>query len=128
MNIKDLFLTWGMLLVGVLFNIFGIYAIKAKMNLLGAVQFTSVASVIGYFISLARYPMAIVGVVMVFAAPLPYALAVSKMPISVVYPISTALNFLILIPVSVMLLGETVSAKHIVAMALIVVSLYIFYK
>jgi len=128
MIFKEFMLTWGMILVGVLFNVFGIYALKAKMNVAGSISFTSVGSVIGYFWTLAKYPSVILGIIAVFAAPLPYAVAVSKMPLSIAYPVSVALNFLVLIPVSICFLGETMSAKQVIAMALLVISIYFLYK
>ncbi len=125
---KDFFLTWGMLLVGVAMNVFGTSVIKMKMNVLGKMDLGSVAEFIGYFISLAKFPSALLGIIAVMAAPLPLAVALSRMELSVAFPVATALNFLILIPFSILFLGEAFTASKLIAVGLIVASVYLLYR
>ncbi|MCQ9207271.1 MAG: hypothetical protein NG740_05275 [Omnitrophica bacterium] len=128
MNIKGFVLSWGMLLLGVLMNVFGIYVIKMKMNSMGGLQINSFMSAITYFFALIKIPLVLVGAVVILTAPLPYAVALSRMNLSVAYPASVALSCLILLPLSVMFLGEPLLWGKSVAIGLLVVSLYLLYK
>jgi multidrug transporter EmrE-like cation transporter len=128
MNAKDFFLSWGMLVIGVIMNIFGTSVIKLKMNLLGRIDFDSLFGFCGYFVSLAKHPAALLGIIAVLAAPVPLAIALSRMELSVAYPVATALNFLVLIPFSIAILGETFTVTKLLAVGLIAVSVYLLYK
>jgi len=125
---KDFMMSWGMISIGVLMNVFGIYAVKAKMNALGSVELNSIGAVLCYFIALAKSPMALAGAVLVMAAPIPYAIALSRMELSVAYPVSIALNFLIVLPLSVVFLGEAMNAYKLTGIGLIILSIYFLYK
>ena len=48
--------------------------------------------------------------------------------ISTVYPVSVALNFLILIPLTIIFLGESLTASKVAGIFFIIVSLYLLYK
>ena len=128
MIVKDFFLSWGMLFFGVLLNVFGIYLVKMKINTLGNVQLDSIAAVINYFFTLIRIPLVIIGGVAVLIAPLSYAIALSRMQLSVAYPVSVALNCLILIPLTVIFLGEGFNLNKAIGIVLILLSLYLLYK
>ena len=128
MTTKDFFLSWGMLLAGVIMNVFGISVIKMKMNMLGKIDFGSVTSFFGYFFSLAKTPSAFLGIVAVLVAPLPLAIALSRMELSVAFTVATALNFLVLIPFSILFLGEAFNVSKLIAAGLIVISVWLLYK
>lgn len=128
MNTKDFLLSWGMLLLGIIFNVFGIYVIKWKINALGNIQFNSFMSIVNYFFALVKSPWVIAGAIAIFAAPLPYAIALAKMDLSVAYPASVAINCLILIPLTIILLGESLTLNKSISIGLIIVSLYLLYK
>jgi multidrug transporter EmrE-like cation transporter len=128
MNPKVFFMSWGMLLIGVVMNVFGTAVIKSKMNLLGQIDFSSFAGFFGYFFSLARYPSAFFGIVAVLVAPVPLAVALSRMQVSVALPMATALNFLVLIPLSILYLGESFTLNKSIAIVLIVASIWLLYK
>jgi multidrug transporter EmrE-like cation transporter len=128
MNAKDLWLTWGMLLVGVLLNVSGASVIKSKMNVLGQINITSFAGFFGYFVSLVKYPPALLAMVAVLLAPVPQAVALSRLDLSVAYPATTALNFLVLIPLGIFFLGESFTPNKLVALALITAGAALLYK
>lgn len=128
MQLKEFVLSWGMLLIGVVMNVLGIYAVKARINTLGAVSFESVRSILGYFLALAKSPAAALGAVLVVLAPLPYAIAISRMQLSTAYPISISLNFLLLLPLSILFLGESLTIYKSFAIVLIIVSLFLLSK
>ena len=128
MSFKKLFLDWGMILIGVIMNAFGIYIVKARMSAIGAIQLDSLGTVAQYFFTLARSPLAVFGGILVLAAPLPYAVAVSRMQLSIAYPVSIALSYIIILPLSIIYLGESLTLNKIIGVTLILISLYLFYK
>jgi multidrug transporter EmrE-like cation transporter len=118
-------LDWLLLLMGAALNAIGIYLVKQEMTRIGAVPLTSVLSVVTYFLGLATSPLAVLGALAVFLAPFPYAVAVSRMALSVAYPASIALNCLILLPFAGIGLGEALSGSRLLAIGLIVLSVYL---
>ena len=118
-------LDWAMLVLGAVLNVGGIYLVKVEMTRAGAVPMTSFLSAATYFLGLATSPRAVVGAAAIFLAPFPYAVAVSRMDLSVAYPASIALNCLILLPFAAGGLGEAMSASRIVAIGLVMVSVYL---
>jgi len=128
MNPKSLFLTWGMILAGVVTNVLGMYLIKMKMNDLGAIQVTSLGSVIQYFFMLAKSAAAMTGFVLFMIAPVPFAIALSRMELSTAYPLSIALSCLMVVPITALFFGETIGANKVIAIVMIITSLYFLYK
>ena len=117
-----------MLVAAVLLNALGLYTVKAKLNELGAVPIGSISAVIDYFVSFARSPIALFGVVCILAAPLPHAVALSRMPLGVAYPASVALTSLLVIPLSIVSLGEPTGALRLAGAALLLVSLVLLFR
>lgn len=109
-------------------NVAGVYAVKAKINELGDIHFNSLIAVIGYFFTLLRFPIVIIGAIFILTAPLPYAIALSKMELSVAYPVSVAVSCLIILPLAVIFLGETVTWNKVMGIGLILAGLYFLYK
>ncbi|MCM8790632.1 MAG: hypothetical protein NC938_02920 [Candidatus Omnitrophica bacterium] len=128
MNLKTFLLTWGMILVGVIMNVLGMYFVKMRMNELGAIELTSVKAVTGYFLSLVMSPLALVGLILFLLAPLPSAIALSRMELSIAYPLSIALSCLIIVPLASIFFGEIVNMNKILAIVMIIASLYFMYK
>jgi len=128
MHLKDFFLSWGMLFVGVILNVAGIYFVKMKINHIGVPHLDSFGAIFNYFTTLGRSPLVIVGLFLFFVACLPYAIALSRMELSVAYPVSVALNCLILIPLSIIFLKEDISWSKVTGIGMILTSLYLLYK
>ena len=125
---EKFFFSWGMILSGVLMNVLGMYMVKAVINKLGSFSFDSFQAIIAYFFKLACFPVAILGAIFILIAPLPYAIALSRMEISIAYPVSVALTCLILLPLTVLFLGESINGFKIAAIGLILVGGYLLYK
>jgi multidrug transporter EmrE-like cation transporter len=121
-------MSWGMLLLGVVMNIGGIYIIKMRINSLGAVQFDSVKSVVMFFVSILTSPLAVFGGIITVLACLPYAIAISKLELSIAYPLSVALSCLIVVPLTAIYFGEGITANKMIGIAMILGSLYFLYK
>lgn len=128
MNIKDFITTWGMIFLAVLMNTIGIYLIKLKMNEIGSINFESFSTIIRYFLQLISKPLAILGGVIFFIAPLASAIAMSKMELSIVFPLTVALSCFLIVLLSIFTLGESISISKIIAIILILIGIYLLYR
>ena len=128
MNLREFGLSWGILLIGVFMNVLGIYTVKVKINALGAISFESLGAFFSYFATLLKSPVALAGALAVILAPIPYAIAISRMQISTAYPVSIALTFLLLLPLSILFLGETMTISKSIAIVMILASLFLLYR
>ena len=128
MSFQALGLSWGMLAAAVLLNVFGLYAVKVTLGALGAVPVGSVAALTDYFVSFARSPLALLGVACILAAPLPHAIALSRMPLGVAYPASVALTCLVVIPLSILSLGEPPDAVRLAGLVMLLVSIAMLFR
>ena len=128
MIIKEIFLSWGMLVLSVLFNVCGVFVIKERINTLGPVNVQAFKEVSGYFILLLKSPLVVGGTALFFISPFLFAIALSRMEISVAYPAQIGLNFLILIALACMFLGEQLSMFKILGMAFVFIGIFFLNK
>jgi len=128
MEMKELFLSWGMLILSVIFNVVGVFVVKIKLNELGPVKFDSVKTVVSYFLLLLRSELVIAGVFLFFVAPFLFAVALSRMEISVAYPVQVAFNFLLLVLLAVIFLGESLTLTKTMAIVFALMSMFLLYK
>ena len=120
--------TWGMIFLAALIDVIGAFVVKTKINELGAVNYSSLYNVIEYLVMLAKFPIVWFGAFLILIAPLPYALALSRMELSTAYPIIVTLNALLLIPVAVIFLNEAMTLFKILGFLIIIVGLYFIHK
>ena len=121
-------LSWGMLCIGVIFNVIGVFVIKMKLNELGPMKVDSFKAILSYLVVMCKSPVVIVGVTLFFLAPFVLAVALSRMEISIAYPAQVGLNFLILFILAVLFLGETLTIHKIIGALLVLASIYFFQK
>lgn len=125
---KELFLSWGMLILSVIFNAYGVFVIKLRLNELGEIPFNSIKTTSGYFLVLLKSPLVIGGILLFFIAPFLFAVALSRMEITIAYPAQIGLNFVILILLALFLLGEQMTLYKIVGIISILVGIYFLNK
>jgi multidrug transporter EmrE-like cation transporter len=118
---KEMILSWGMLTLSVIFNAFGVFVIKLKLNELGPIKVDSIRGTIDYFFLLLKSPLVVVGVVLFFLAPFLFAIALSRMEIAVAYPVQIGLNFIILLLLALFVLGEQLTIYKSVAITLVLI-------
>jgi len=128
MNAKNFFLSWGMLIIGVIMNVMGMYLVKMKMNEIGIMEVSSFKVVLNYFLMLIKSPFAVAGIVLFLVAPLPYAISISRLELSLAYPLSIALSCLIILPLTFIFFGESITFNKIAAVVMILISVYFLYK
>lgn len=106
---KETFLSWGMLVLSVLFNVFGVFVIKMRLNILGPVGFDSFKNVLNYFWLLLKSPLVVAGVMFFSLSPFLFTVALSRMEISLAYPVNVGLNFVLLVLLAFLVLGEQIT-------------------
>lgn len=125
----NLFLsTWGLIFFAALMDVIGAFAVKLKINELGSVNYNGLYDVIEYLINLAKFPAVWFGTFLILTAPLPYALALSRMELSTAYPVIVTLNALLLIPIAVIFLNESLTFYKIIGFMIIIIGLYFIHK
>tara|TARA_B100000242_G_C42804884_1_gene374281 strand:- start:40 stop:420 length:381 start_codon:yes stop_codon:yes gene_type:complete len=125
----NLFLsTWGLIFFAAVMDVIGAYVVKAKINELGSVNYDTIFNVINYLVSLAKFPLVWFGTFLILTAPLPYALALSRMELSTAYPVIVTLNALLLIPIAVFFLNESLTVYKIIGFIIIIIGLYFIHK
>ena len=65
---------------------------------------------------------------LILIAPIPYVLALTRMELSTAYPIIVAINALLLFPIAIIFLGETISWYKMTGIIIIIFGLYFIYK
>lgn len=128
MPIKNIFLSWGMLSLSVFFNVYGVFVIKYKINELGEMRLNSFHFLVNYFIALLKSPLVISGVILFFLSPFLFAIALSRMEISVAYPVQVGFNFILLLILAFIFLGEHLTINKIIGISLVICSIYFLYK
>ena len=123
-----IFMSWGMLILSVLFNAFSIFLIKNRLNALGEIQFSSLRYLFNYGIEFIKSPGAIIGLILFVASPFFLAVAVSRMDMTVAYPVQLSLNFLLVIILSLLYLNEPLSWDKGIGIGLVLISIYFLAK
>ena len=124
MDVSRLFLSWGMLVLSVVFNASGVFLIKSQLNALGEIQLSSFQMVFHYIIEFLKSPVTCVGLVMFGLAPFFFAVAISRMEISIAYPAQVGLNFVIIVALGFLFLGEPLTMQKFIGIGLVLGSLY----
>jgi len=122
---KELFLSWGMLVLSVVFNAYGVFVIKLRLNEQGEVAMNSFKETFVYFMTLLKSPLVVSGVILFGLAPFLFTVALSRMEIVVAYPVQVGLNFLFLFVLAIWVLGEAINPVKLSAIVLIIAGVLI---
>ena len=125
MNMNKFFLSWGMVIGYVVLNSFGALIIKYKINAIGEVQLGSLKSIINYFIELLKSPLIICGILSIFISAFVWMTALSRLQISLAYPVAVGLNFFIVVTVALIFFGEQLSVGKVIGIVLIFISIFL---
>jgi len=125
---KEWLLSWGMLVLSVIFNALGVFIIKLRLNEMGVIKVDSLKTVFSYFFIMMKAPLVVVGLILFFLAPFLFAIALSRMEIVVAYPAQIGLNFLILILLAVLFLGEQITFLKVIGTVLVLAGVYFLNK
>ncbi len=114
-----MFLSWGMLVLSVFFNAYGVFVIKLKLNELGPIKLEGIKPVLNYFLLVIKNPLVVFGIILFFLAPFLFTVALSRMSLSIAYPAQIGLNFLLLLLFGLIILKETLNFAKIIGIILI---------
>jgi multidrug transporter EmrE-like cation transporter len=114
-----------MVLGYVLLNSFGALVIKYRINKMGEIQYNSFRLIISYFIELLRSPLIICGVLSIFLSAFLWMIALSRLQISLAYPVAVGLNFIIVVSIALIFLREQLPVDKMAAILLIIISIII---
>ena len=77
-----------------------------------------------YIIEFLKSPVTCVGLAMFGLAPFFFAVAISRMEISIAYPAQVGLNFVIIVALRFLFLGEPLTMQKFIGIGLVLGSLY----
>ena len=103
-------LSWGMLFLSVFCNAFSVFIIKKKLNHFGPIELSSIHPILNFMGEVSKSPFGIASIALFILAPFFFAIALSRLDLSVAYPVQIGLNFLLLVFMGVFFLGEAMSA------------------
>jgi multidrug transporter EmrE-like cation transporter len=125
MNMNKFLLSWGMVIGYVVLNSFGALIIKYKINAIGEVQLGSLKSFVNYFMVLLKSPLIICGILSIFISAFVWMTALSRLQISLAYPVAVGLNFFVVVTVALIFLKEQLSVEKVIGIVLIFISIYL---
>ena len=123
---KLILFTWGMIVASVALNSFGAVAIKSKLNLFGPIPFNSFMGVVTYLFAALKTPLFTLGIVSIFAGQFCWLIALSRMDITLAYPVAIVLNLLIVVVSGLLLFQEAITGYKVVALLMLFMSLILF--
>jgi multidrug transporter EmrE-like cation transporter len=125
---KDFALGWGTLVLSVAFNAFGVFVVKWRLNELGTLPLNSFKDALGYSWLLLKSPLVVPGLVLFLVAPFLFAVALSRMEISVAYPAQLGLNLVVLLLFGCFLLREQMTLFKIIGILCVLLGVYFMNK
>ena len=125
MSTSKFLLSWGMVLAYIVFNSFGALIIKYKINEMGTIQLSSYRFVIKYFYELIKSPLIICGIFSIFISAFVWMVALSRMQISIAYPVAVGLNFIVVVTFALIFFKEHLSVEKIIGIVLIFISVFL---
>ena len=125
MSTSKFLLSWGMVLAYIVFNSVGALIIKYKINEMGTIQLSSFRFVIKYFYELVKSPLIICGIFSIFISAFVWMVALSRLQISIAYPVAVGLNFIVVVTVALIFFKEHLSVEKIIGIVLIFISVFL---
>ena len=102
--------------------------IKSKMNEVGKIELQSFRKILEYCLVFLKSPVVVISIILFFSAPFLFAVALSRLPISIAYPVQVGLNFLLVLVLSFFFLSESMTVIKLVGIFLIMVGVIILNK
>ena len=119
--IKEWFLGWGLLVISVCCNALGAIVIKWKLNEIGKIEFESFRKIMDYGLIFLKSPLVVISVILFFASPFLFGVALSRLPLLIAYPVQIGLNFLLVLLFSVFFLSESITPVKLAGILFIMV-------
>jgi len=125
---KEILYSWGMLFLSVLFNVYAVFIIKLRLNELGPIKMEKIGAMVEYFFVLLKSPLVFGAIVLFSIAPFLFAIALSRMEIAIAYPAQVGLNFLFLILLAFIFLGEQMTVYKVTGIIFVLLGIFFLNK
>lgn len=121
-------MTWGMVIAYALLNAFGALILKAYVNHLGPIPFDQWDSTARYFAKLLLSPGVLVGLAAIFLSAGVWIAALSRLDLSLAYPVAVGLNFLFVLGFACLFFREPLTWNKVIGVFGILISLYFLFR
>jgi len=111
----------------VILNSLGAVAIKSVVHRNGAIDPGSARGLVGFVTNTLMAPLVLVGLFSIGLSACAWIIALSRMQLSIAYPVAVALNCLIVVSVGLAVFGEAPSWNKFAGIGLLLVSLLILF-
>lgn len=125
---SKILISWGMVLCYVILNSAGALLIKHKLIQMGEVQLDQFSTFFRYFIKLFSSMEVLIGLAAIFASAIAWMIALSKLDLTIAYPIAIGFNFLVIVVLSVLINGEQLTMNKIYGILLMILALFFIGK
>lgn len=124
---REFLLSWGLIIFAAFIDVLAVLIIKIRLNVLGAIQFDGFLNVLKYCVKVISTPVTFFATLFLFLSPVVYAFALSRINLSIAYPIIIAFSSIFLLAFSTIILNETLTTKHLIGVLFILVGIFIIY-
>ena len=124
---NQFFLTWGLVILAALMDVAGILFIKLRLNFLGPIKFDGIYNVITYCLKIISTPVTFIAAIIIFISPVIYAFALSRMNLSIAYPLIIGFSAIFLLILSYLILNEAITLNNFIGILLILFGISLVY-
>jgi len=128
MNIREQILSWTMVGAYILLNSFGALAIKQTVHRVGKADLASFQGLTGFLATTFMSPLVWIGLFAIALSACAWIIALSRMELSIAYPVAVALNGLIVVAAGFALYGEALSWSKLSGIVLLLCSLVLLFR
>jgi len=128
MRFRELFLSWGMVGAYVVLNSFGALAIKHTVHRIGMADATSMKAMVSFLTATFLSPLVLLGLFAIGLSACAWIVALSRMELSVAYPVAVALNCLIVVSTGLGVYGELLNWSKLTGIGLLFCSLVLLFR
>ena len=128
MKIQEFIFSWGFLFLAALFDSFTLYVVKWRANIIGRFEFNSFQNSFVYVVNFIQHPMVGFGLVSFIVGPFFGYIAITRLNLTIAYPVSVILHVFITFLFGIVLLNEPVGLYKIIGMIFLMIGLFFFFK
>jgi len=128
MRFRELFFSWGMVGAYVVLNSFGALAIKHTVHRIGMADATSMKAMVSFLTITFLSPLVLLGLLAIGLSACAWIVALSRMELSVAYPVAVALNCLIVVSMGLGVYGEALNWSKLTGIGLLFCSLVLLFR
>ena len=126
MRIQEFIFSWGFLFLAAVSDSFTLYVVKWRANIIGRFEFNSLQSSFVYISNFIQHPMVGLGLITFMVGPFFGYIAITRLNLTIAYPVSVILHVLITFFFGIVLLNEPVGFYKIIGMSLLMIGLFFF--